>query len=44
MKSFAYAAEIAAAILIGLLTIPMLLLGTLIGIRGSIRYLRIKSI
>ena len=43
MKSLLLAAEMALGVLVDVLTIPMLLLGLFTGLRGSMRYFRIKS-
>jgi hypothetical protein len=42
MKSLLTAGEWVCGILVDLLTIPMLFLGLFIGVRGSVRYLKMK--
>ena len=42
MKSLLIAGEWVCGILIDMLTIPMLLLGLLTGVRGSVRYFKMK--
>ena len=42
MKSLLMAGEWVCGILVDLLTIPMLFLGLFTGVRGSVRYLKMK--
>jgi len=43
MNRFLGIAEGLAALVIDVLTIPLLLLGLLIGVRGSVRYFKMKT-
>ena len=44
MNRFLGIAEGLAALVLDILTIPLLLLGLLVGIRGSVRYFKMKSL